>query len=161
MRVFWKKILTVLCLGMLAGLAYLLLLSELPLAKTVDPVSDTNQADSRSDVQSAPPSAGNAPEVFAASAFAVSSNAGHDMDRLRHMMDHKTYKYRIRKLSDGSEVIELGRAAPSVTAVKKMPDGTLVMGCFQNFDGLQDFLLAPSGYQPTGDMSFTVSRAEK
>ena len=67
----------------------------------------------------------------------------HNLEYLRSIMRRDSASITIRKNADGSSTALLNGTFRTVSAAKRLPDGTLVTRCFENFDALEKFMTSP------------------
>ena len=68
----------------------------------------------------------------------------HNLDHLRASMQRNADRITIKKNAEGSNVAYLNGTFKSVSAARRLPDGTLVVHCFDDYDAFEEFMTSPS-----------------
>jgi hypothetical protein len=87
------------------------------------------------------------PKGFIVEPSDVAPMGTHDLHALRNAMRRNTSEFKVKTNNDGSEVVRLNGAYHTISAARRLPDGTLLIGCFESSAAIEDFLNKPGSTQ--------------
>jgi hypothetical protein len=71
----------------------------------------------------------------------------HNLELLESVMRRDVNNIDIVENPDGSRTAHLNGTYRTVSAAKRLPDGTLKISCFENFEALKDFISNPASVE--------------
>lgn len=84
---------------------------------------------------------------------APSGPPGHNFSRIQAKMSRDTSRFSSTSHADGTVQINLNGGFQSASMARRKPDGSLEVRCFNQFEGVREFLLSPAAPSPTAQIS--------